>query len=75
MTDRDREVLVSQLLAARAQIDATLTVLGVPFEDDDAAICAHPMESREVMTTMGGPEEWRCRACGFHSTTASQTEG
>jgi len=72
----NREVLIAQLLAARAmaettiaQIDVTLTALGLPIEDDADGGCAHPMDQREDLTTMGGPLERRCRACGFHSTT------
>jgi hypothetical protein len=76
------DLLVAQLYASRAQaeatitqIDATLAALGVPMDRADAdAICTHPVELREDLTTMGGPLEWRCRACGFHSTT-TDSEG
>lgn len=80
-----RDILVAQLLAARTQaeatitqLDATLAVLGVPMADspDDAldAGCTHPRDERDNLTEMGGPLEWRCRRCGFHSTTDSPTE-
>lgn len=57
MTDRDRDILISQLVAARAQIDATLAVL-VPEE------CQHPNETVENLSVMGGEESYRCTLCG-----------
>lgn len=62
----EREVLVMQLLAARAQIDATLAVLGVRVEDgSDIEACVHPPEKRKHETVMGGPERWQCVGCGY----------
>lgn len=71
MTPYQTDVLVAQLLAARAQIDATLAVLGIPEElaPDVVPECTHPADQREELTTMGGPTEWRCRLCGHHSIT------
>lgn len=67
MTRAEREVLVMQLLAARAQIDATLAVLDVRVEDgSDIEACMHPPEKRKHATVMGGPEIWTCQACGWH---------
>ena len=71
MTDRECKVLVAQLWAMRASVDAMLTALGA-FDDDDASEaagsarpCSHPIDDRVDETTMGGPEWWRCRVCGF----------
>lgn len=76
MTERDEQILIGQLLAMRAQIDASLVTLGVPlegdaFEDDatasageQASGCSHPREARLDMTCFGGPEHWRCLGCG-----------
>jgi hypothetical protein len=61
-----RELVVMQLLAARAQIDATLTALGVNIADgSDVQECTHPPEKRKDESVMGGPERWTCQACGF----------
>jgi transposase-like protein len=62
-----RELVVMQLLAARAQIDATLTALGVNIADgsDTEPPCAHPKDKRENYTTFGGPEHWKCTLCGY----------
>ena len=68
---RERDILIAQLFAARAQLDAMLAVLGVPEEGADltARECPHPGELREDLREMGGPLEWRCRGCWFHSIT------
>lgn len=76
MTEQERRVLAAQLWATRASVDAALVALGEQFADDDTPEgCTHPADQREDTTTMGGPVEWRCRACGFHSITDTTTEG
>ncbi len=59
------DTLIRQLVAARAQLDATLAVL---IEEQEAGEqqteCTH--ERRTNLTTMGGLEEWECKDCGFH---------
>lgn len=70
-----KEVLIAQLLAARTQIDATLAILGVKIqEDEEDDECQHPKDQRENLSTMGGPDEWRCRLCDFHSITPRTEE-
>ena len=65
--EQQREMLVMQLLAARAQIDATLSVLGVHLETGgDIEECPHPKDKRVNHGVLGGPEDWECTACGFH---------
>lgn len=64
---RDDEVLIAQLVAARAQIDATLAVLC-------AGECEHPKEAIENMTVMGGEEKYRCTACGAESAQPFSNE-
>jgi transposase-like protein len=77
MTAADREVLVMQLLAARAQIDATLAVLGVRVDtgEDVAPTCTHPPEKRQHETVMGGPERWTCVACGYQYDESKESPG
>ncbi len=67
MTPQEKRVLVAQLWATRASVDAALTALGA-FDDAaeaDESVCMHPIDERIDETTMGGPEGWRCRVCGF----------
>lgn len=70
MTEQDRKVIAAQLWATRASIDAALIALGEDQDESDTDEgCTHPPEDRVDETTMGGPLEWRCRRCGYHSTT------
>jgi ubiquitin C-terminal hydrolase len=66
MIKEQKEILIAQVFALRAQCDATLAVLGVQVVDESPEECEHPIDQRENLTTMGGPDEWRCRACGHH---------
>lgn len=66
MTKEQKDILIAQVWAMRAQCDATLAVLGVPAEGETEDECEHPKDQRENLTTMGGPDEWRCRSCGHH---------
>lgn len=77
MKESQRKMIATVLFAARASVDAALMALGedIEDEDDENDACTHPMEARENLTEMGGPLEWRCRICGFHSTTEQSTEG
>jgi hypothetical protein len=64
----NQRVLIAQLIAARAQIDATLEVLGATEEG-----CPHPDEMVLDLSTLGSDPTYQCRACGvtqhtpFHS--------
>lgn len=68
MTERDKEILIAQLFAARAQIDATLAVLGVP-EDGP---CTHPKDEIIDISTFGA-ERYRCQLCGEESAQPFHT--
>lgn len=59
----NNEALVAQLLAARAQIDAALMLLGVGTEPavEEFGVCRHVPERR--VTDRAG--NWTCRDCGF----------
>ena len=73
--EHERELLVMQLLAARAQIDATLVALGVRVEDGSDVVgedCKHPPEKRVDHGVLGGPERWECTACGYEHNSASK---
>lgn len=58
--EREKEILLRQLIAARAQIDATIAVL-MPEE------CQHPEEAVEDLSTFGGEELYHCKLCGTES--------
>lgn len=55
------KVLMTQLLSARAAIDAALCLLQETAGSPDTGECTHP--DRVDMSTMGH-ERWRCRVCG-----------
>ena len=52
------DVLVNQLVAIRASVDAMLAFLLA-----DEAECAH--QKKKSLTVMGGAEKWRCLDCGL----------
>lgn len=53
-----------QLLAIRAQIDATLALdADVAGADDEAGGCPHPKASRIPAPAMGHPDAWACGIC------------
>ena len=65
------EVVRSQLLAMRTQIDALIAQLGTPTETPAAAPqapigeCPHPEPMRQSIDGFGQPRgRWRCRQCG-----------
>jgi hypothetical protein len=62
MDDRDRHLLIMQLLATSAQIDATLAVLG--YENGESDECEHPPEKVVNLAGFGEPERYHCNLCG-----------
>jgi hypothetical protein len=74
MNKTQKEILIAQVWAMRTQCDATLAVLGVPVEGENEPECEHPEDKREILTSMGGPDEWRCRACGHHYSELNREE-
>lgn len=56
-----------QLLAIRAQIDATLALdaelAGDAGADDEDGGCPHPKASRIPAPAMGHPDAWACGIC------------
>lgn len=65
----NREIIITQLLALRAQCDASLAVLGVAMvEGQEAVACEHPLDKRKIVSAMGEPERWQCQVCGFIHT-------
>ncbi|WP_134705093.1 hypothetical protein [Ammoniphilus sp. YIM 78166] len=56
----NKEALINQLYSMRAQIDAALFLL---HEEPSESKCSH--QNRLNLTTMGGPEHWECKSCGF----------
>lgn len=63
MNERDRKILIEQLYATRASIDASLMVLEGDQED---ASCKHPLEQVIDLSTFGS-EKFRCGLCGAES--------
>lgn len=57
----NKEILIAQLEAMRAQLDAALFLLAEPETEER---CLHPPESRINMSTMG-KVSWECRICGY----------
>ena len=61
------ESLRLQLLAIRAQIDATLALDAEPSGADDVEQadegCPHPPASRIAAASMGAPGAWACGIC------------
>lgn len=56
------KVLISQLLAARAAIDAALCLLKESMGPEETpGVCTHP--DRMDCSTMGH-SRWRCKVCG-----------
>lgn len=69
-----RVSLLSRLNAIGSLVDGLIAEL--EEESEEAAgsgECAHPMDQREDETTMGGPEGWRCRVCGFSTLPDEDT--
>ncbi len=56
------DITINQLASARTMIDAALNVA---MDVDKIENCQHPVEQRINYSTMGGPEEWECRLCGY----------
>lgn len=67
--------LVAQLLAARAQIDATLATLGVAVEEGEEVAegeakeggCPHPPSAIQDLTTFDGGQKYLCTQCDAES--------
>lgn len=61
------DVMRAQLLAARAGIDAALTLLDIQAPPKTEAVpgepCPHPTEKRSPMPVGGDPGQYMCRAC------------
>lgn len=57
----DKRIIRNQITAIRVMLD------NIERELEEAPQ-TQPCDHREIknLTTMGGPEEWRCLQCGFH---------
>jgi hypothetical protein len=68
----------TRLIATLNSIGSLLDGLIAELEDDEPAAgsgeCEHPHDERDDLTTMGGPEGWRCRACGFSTLSKNETQ-
>lgn len=63
-SDNIRRAIHSQLYVMRAQLD-TILIMVEELEGQNDEGCKHPDKSRINFTTMGGPEKWQCKLCGF----------
>ncbi|MDP3939936.1 MAG: hypothetical protein Q8R92_17600 [Deltaproteobacteria bacterium] len=64
--NQERDIILSQLIAARASIDAALSLLGVEQAAEPEEVnCDHPEHQRQVVpgATMGNVQ-FQCKACG-----------
>lgn len=58
-------VLVAQLYALKAQIDAVIFTIEADQPDNgESQTCTHPEDKRRDATTAGGPRQFLCLACG-----------
>jgi hypothetical protein len=58
------QVMRSQLATLDAQIESVLFSLD-EYEEEKSFECDHPEDRRLNLTTMGGPERWECKDCGY----------
>lgn len=71
----------NQLLAIRSQAASLVTQCDAALFMVQSAVVAEQAPSgcehknRLNMTTMGQPEQWKCRDCGLHYTAASLPGG
>ena len=78
----NKDLLLSQLAALRLQLGALSAQVEALFNMASAApeapaaspVCQHPLAARQSFRTMGNPDVWRCRQCGYeHGTETLQT--
>lgn len=62
----NKDALINQLYAMRAQIEAALLLLGVNEleENQKSQVCPHPPDRRKDHSTMGHII-WQCGVCGY----------
>lgn len=59
-----RKAILSQIYILRAQVDTIIAMIE-ELESNEDQKCLHPKEQRINLTTMGGPEKWVCKICGY----------
>lgn len=59
-----RRAILGQIYVVKAQLDSICIMLEELEEEEDKT-CKHPLEYRDDYTTMGGPEIWKCKLCGY----------
>lgn len=57
----NRKALINQLISIQSQTQAALDIL--LLDDDYEPECEH--QNKQVYTTMGAPEYWVCKDCGY----------
>lgn len=67
----NKQLIVSQLETMRRQLavlDAQIQSVFFSLDEEQVEAnyeCDHPDDRRLNLTTMGGPERWECKDCGF----------
>jgi len=70
LEDEEKKIIYNLLLSIQAQLQSLFYILGQDIEEKEDVNklqegCNHPKKHREVYTTMGSPEHWECKLCGY----------
>jgi len=69
-TSENLDFIVNNLASIRNMTDAA-----IQLAMDVDKQCTHPVEHRLNLSTMGKPEEWQCKLCGYEYKEGGQTNG
>jgi hypothetical protein len=63
--DRDTNIriLASQIYICKAQLETISIIIDEILKETNGK-CKHPIEQRENLGVMCGPDHWKCLACG-----------
>ena len=68
-----RRAILSQMYLLRGQMDSIIMMIEELEKGEDDR-CQHPLENRLNLTSMGGPEHWKCKLCGYEFIEGQQQE-
>lgn len=72
-TTNIRKAILSQMYIVQAQMDSIVLLIEELEKAEDTG-CKHPKEQRLNLTTMGGPEHWECKVCGYEFIAEPEPE-